>query len=408
IAGAKVAAQSDLIEDSNWKLVMENNRECYHCEAGHPEMTCTFFPTYGYAPEEIPKRLQPAYQRFLAAEEQLHANCERNGLPYALVEELSGRPTGFRIERAALDGKGESYTMDGSAASAKLLGDLDTFVLGRASLHVQPNTWFHAMGDHVVTFSLLPLAADKTLVRTTWLVAPDAEEGVDYDLENLTTVWIKTNEQDAHFCELAQSGVSSPAYEPGPYAPTESQVDDFVTWYIERLKAHRDATDSRGERNSDEVPSLESAVGRRIVGRRSTAGGEGDIPRARARHSPEVGGTADSVGRAAWRADCCRADPTRGTVGRADGCCTCRSCRTCRSRRPRTAHGPRRCRGHHRGDPRREDLRAAGGLDDLRRLRTRPIRDHARARARPRAVLFDLLGAVRDEYVHHHGQARGR
>jgi Rieske 2Fe-2S family protein len=247
IAGAKVAAQSDLIEDSNWKLVMENNRECYHCEAGHPELTCTFFPTYGYAPEEIPKRLQPAYQRFLAAEEELHANCERNGLPYALVEELSGRPTGFRIERAALDGKGESYTMDGSAASAKLLGDLDTFVLGRASLHVQPNMWFHAMGDHVVTFSLLPLAADRTLVRTTWLVAPDAEEGIDYDLENLTTVWIKTNEQDAHFCELAQSGVSSPAYEPGPYAPTEWHVDQFCTWYIERLKAHRDATDSRGE-----------------------------------------------------------------------------------------------------------------------------------------------------------------
>jgi Rieske 2Fe-2S family protein len=143
IAGTKVAAQSDLIEDSNWKLVMENNRECYHCEAGHPELTCTFFPTYGYEPDEIPKRLQPAYQRYLDAEDQLHADCDRNGLPYALVEELSGRPTGFRIERAALDGKGESYTMDGSAASAKLLGDLDTFVLGpglaaRAAEHVVP------------------------------------------------------------------------------------------------------------------------------------------------------------------------------------------------------------------------------------------------------------------------------
>ena len=245
IAGTKVAAQSDLIEDSNWKLVMENNRECYHCEAGHPELTCTFFPTYGYEPDEIPKRLQPAYQRYLDAEDQLHANCDRNGLPYALVEELSGRPTGFRIERAALDGKGESYTMDGSAASAKLLGNLDTFVLGRASLHVQPNMWFHAMGDHVVTFSLLPLAEDKTLVRTTWLVHADAEEGVDYDLDNLTTVWIKTNEQDATFCERGHLGISSPAYVPGPYAPTESQVDDFVTWYIERLKAHRDELVSR-------------------------------------------------------------------------------------------------------------------------------------------------------------------
>src|SRR5699024_2516071 len=166
---------------------------------------------------------------------------ERTGLPYALVDELSGRPTGFRIERAALDGKGEAYTMDGSAASAKLLGDLDTFVLGRASLPVQPNMWFHALGDHVVPFSLLPLAAHKTLVRTAWLVAPDAEEGVDYDLRYPTIVWIKTNEHDAHFYELARSGVSSPAYEPAASAPTAAQVADFVPWHIERLKGHWEA-----------------------------------------------------------------------------------------------------------------------------------------------------------------------
>ena len=45
----KVAAQVDLVEEANWKLVMENNRECYHCEGGHPELICTFFPTYGYS-----------------------------------------------------------------------------------------------------------------------------------------------------------------------------------------------------------------------------------------------------------------------------------------------------------------------------------------------------------------------
>ena len=27
---------------------------------------------------------------------------------------------------------------------------------------------------------------------------------------------------------------------PARIAPTESQVDDFVTWYIERLKVHKE------------------------------------------------------------------------------------------------------------------------------------------------------------------------
>lgn len=54
-------------------------------------------------------------------------------------------------------------------------------------------------------------------------------------MENLTAVWKMTNQQDSELCALAQSGVSDPAYVPGPYAPSESDVDDFVTWYIQRL-----------------------------------------------------------------------------------------------------------------------------------------------------------------------------
>ena len=111
-------------------------------------------------------------------------------------------------------------------------------MLGRLSLHVQPNSWFHFLGDHVVTFSLVPLSVDRTLLRTTWLVHEEAEEGVDYDIPHLTEVWHKTNEQDAELCVRAQMGVSSPAYVPGPYAPHEYQVEAFIAWYIERLRAH--------------------------------------------------------------------------------------------------------------------------------------------------------------------------
>jgi Rieske 2Fe-2S family protein len=144
----------------------------------------------------------------------------------------------FRVQREALDGAGESYTLDGRAASRRLLGDLDTPRLGRLSLHTQPNAWFHVLADHAVTFSVLPLSADRTLVRTTWLVHEDAVEGTDYDVNTLTHVWRETNEQDSVFCARAQLGVSSPGYEPGPYAPSEYQVDAFTTWYVDRVKEY--------------------------------------------------------------------------------------------------------------------------------------------------------------------------
>lgn len=45
----------------------------------------------------------------------------------------------------------------------------------------------------------------RTLVRTTWLVHAEAEEGTDYDLDNLTEVWRATNDQDAAFVGVAET-----------------------------------------------------------------------------------------------------------------------------------------------------------------------------------------------------------
>ena len=232
---AKVAARTELVEHGNWKLVMENNRECYHCD-GHPELLRTFFPTYGYTEENLPAQLRSAHDRYLRADAEMRGTYERLGLPYALIEELDERTTGFRIQRDALDLAGESFTPDGRAACRRLLGGLPTPRLGHLALHLQPNSWFHVVADHAITFSVLPVAPDRTVLRTTWLVHPEAVEGVDYDPDTLLKIWTATNEQDAHLVARAQRGVSDPAYEPGPYAPTEYQVDAFCTWYIARLR----------------------------------------------------------------------------------------------------------------------------------------------------------------------------
>ena len=235
LAKTKVAYQQNIVEEGNWKLVMENNRECYHCD-GHPELACSLFPTWGLTDETVPSHLADVWSRNLSASAALEQRCRRYGLPFEVVEELDTRVAGIRISREPLDGEGESFSADGRRLSKKLLGDLPDFRLGRCSMHLQPNSWFHLLGDHVITFAAFPLDEERTLVRTTWLVADDAVEGVDYDLEALTHTWKQTNLQDKAFVELCQRGAASPAYEPGPYMKSEYQVEAFVNWYITRLQ----------------------------------------------------------------------------------------------------------------------------------------------------------------------------
>ncbi|MDI3406409.1 aromatic ring-hydroxylating oxygenase subunit alpha [Streptomyces cavernicola] len=58
LSNAKVAKQVDLVEHANWKLTMENNRECYHC-AGHPELQRCYFPLYNFDEGDVPPALRP-------------------------------------------------------------------------------------------------------------------------------------------------------------------------------------------------------------------------------------------------------------------------------------------------------------------------------------------------------------
>ena len=232
----KVAAQVDIVEDCNWKLTMENNRECYHCVSNHPELTVSLYEFgFGYQPDE---HNQTDLQKFRDTVTACHKRWEGMGLPSAEIDTLDDRITGFRTQRLPLDQSGESQTLNGQVASKKLLADFDDAALGGLSFWTQPNSWHHFMSDHVVSFTVLPVSATKTLVRTTWCVHKDAKEGVDYTLDNLTAVWNATNDQDRRLVEESQVGIATGAYEPGPYSPfTEGLVEKFCNWYVGRLSA---------------------------------------------------------------------------------------------------------------------------------------------------------------------------
>ncbi|MGE7413945.1 aromatic ring-hydroxylating oxygenase subunit alpha [Methylobacterium tarhaniae] len=240
VRNTKVAFQKDIIEPGNWKLTMENNRECYHCGANHPELTVPLFAYgFGFAPEEMDEHDRANAERYGCLLKTRHTEWESEGLPSREIDELDTMVTGFRTERLPLDGEGESHTLDTKAACRKLLGDFTNAKLGGLSVWTQPNSWHHFLGDHIVTFSVLPLDAERSLLRTKWLVHKDAVEGVDYDLANLIGVWEATNDQDSELVGYCQQGVRSPAYEPGPYSPnTEMLVEKFCNWYVGRMAAH--------------------------------------------------------------------------------------------------------------------------------------------------------------------------
>ncbi|MFO1038034.1 MAG: aromatic ring-hydroxylating dioxygenase subunit alpha [Geminicoccaceae bacterium] len=223
----KVAFESSIVEEGNWKLVMENNRECYHCAGSHPEL-CETLAEYDAVDDP---RADPEFGGLL---ERKYADWTALGLPYLPTpHHLRYRAVRLPYIKGAL-----AMTMDGKLASTKLLGKLTDPDLGSVRMLSLPNSWNHLGSDHVVTFRVLPLSPTQSLVTTKWLVHADAVEGVDYDVTRLTEVWTATNDQDRHLVEITQAGVSSKAYVPGPYSGViEVGVRNFVDWYCGEMTA---------------------------------------------------------------------------------------------------------------------------------------------------------------------------
>jgi glycine betaine monooxygenase A len=228
LADARVAFESTIVEEGNWKLVWENNRECYHCAVNHPELARVYSDkptiTSVSGAAEDPKIVEH-WRR-----------CEAVGLRGAFQLSDDGQ---MRTARMPLLGAAVSYTTTGQSAVKRPLSDAipGDASIGALLMFHYPTTWNHFLADHAITFRVLPLGPTRTQLTTKWLVHRDAVEGVDYDVEELTRVWLATNEQDRRIVHENQIGMNSPTYEPGPFSHThEDGVSQFVDWYCSRLR----------------------------------------------------------------------------------------------------------------------------------------------------------------------------
>jgi Rieske 2Fe-2S family protein len=236
---AKIAKAVDYLVKANWKLVWENNRECYHCNANHPQYIKANFDHFN-ADDTSPR----ISQQMAAATARLEAKWAASGSATHKQTGMTVFPDAenniwFSANRTALVEGWVSESMDGRQV-APLMGDYREPDVGTLRMRALPNFWNHSSCDHSVSTRLLPTEPQLTAIRVWWLVDEKAEEGRDYRLDALMPFWQLTSEQDWTICERQQRGVNSSAYTPGPYSTfKEYNVDGFVRWYLKLLQ--RDA-----------------------------------------------------------------------------------------------------------------------------------------------------------------------
>ncbi|HRM75376.1 MAG TPA: aromatic ring-hydroxylating dioxygenase subunit alpha, partial [Paracoccus sp. (in: a-proteobacteria)] len=178
-SNAKVAFSSTIVEKGNWKLVIENNRECYHCGGSHPSLCRTYSDNPLMTVMEGPNAASP---EILAHWDR----CDKAGLPARFVNDPGMQ---WRFARVPLLNNAESFTMSTKAAVNRRMGTIPWNDAGSLMFYHFPSSWNHFLPDHAIVFRLLPISPTETEVTTKWLVHKDAVEGVDYDIPNLTEVW---------------------------------------------------------------------------------------------------------------------------------------------------------------------------------------------------------------------------
>jgi glycine betaine catabolism A len=222
IAQAKLAHQSVLVENANWKLVMENARECYHCGTSHLALAKTF-------PVEMSRHFDSGeddrIKRFAAA-------MEASGLPQQAVE-----GHWWQIARFALNEGCVSISKDGKHLSKKLMCDVNGGDIGSMRFALDPHCFVHCTADGVFFFSAMPVGPNETHVTSKWYVHKDAVQGVDYDIPTLIELWTETNLEDKRLAENNQVGVNSLGYTPGPYSQeAEMLAQRFTDWYCDNAR----------------------------------------------------------------------------------------------------------------------------------------------------------------------------
>lgn len=193
---------------ANWKVVVENNSECYHCLANHPEL-CVVYD----------------WQSLFTTEQEFVDYCDERARGEHEVWQMPVRSYHTIDNRIVVD-----------VPTPHLEPDPTVDDEWGVYLGWEPGVALNISRDLFWVFVPKPVSAGLTELRQMWLVNEDAVEGRDYDLDSLTEFWNVTMQQDRALCEAVQRGMADPGYSPGPLNRRHQRGQaGFYHWYATQI-----------------------------------------------------------------------------------------------------------------------------------------------------------------------------
>jgi glycine betaine catabolism A len=181
---------------ANWKLIIQNYSECLHCPIVHPLL-----------------------------QKQSHYMSGDNEPP---------QPT-YLGGRMDLREGVQTLTMDGSTNRGSLPG-LSTDAQRHVYYYcILPNFFLNLHPDYMLTFTMWPKAADQTDIICEWHFHPEEIRKPGFNPQDAVEFWDITNKQDWALSDLAQQGISSKGYQPGPYSNREELLLALDRFVLERV-----------------------------------------------------------------------------------------------------------------------------------------------------------------------------
>jgi Rieske 2Fe-2S family protein len=238
IADARIAEARSYPTTANWKLVVENFFECYHCVPSHPEF-CSMHAAesivaVGAGPSSGPADAVAAYAPKVAAWEQSAAAL---GRPVGNIDDAPDS-SHLRLLMQRMNKPGwAAETQDGSAP-APLMGQRSQPDGGRMHLSFSPFSQIVADDHFVILFQFTPRSALASDVEMIWLVDGRATEA-EVDIEKMVWGYHATTSQDKIITENNQAGIMSSRYRPGRYSDQEGSVVKFQQWYLNQFGLDR-------------------------------------------------------------------------------------------------------------------------------------------------------------------------